>query len=61
MHGQDTNNFSETAVSLYKDNVLCGCKAYNCVAMVDFTATILEKYYTNRLQKFANARDISSQ
>lgn len=55
-HGHQTNNFSEVCVRLYKDIVLSRCKAYNVVALVDFTCTTMEQYYIRRLRNFANRR-----
>lgn len=55
-HGNQTNNFSEVCVRIYKDIVLSRCKAYNVVALVDFTCTVLEQYYIRRLRTFANGR-----
>jgi len=56
MCGHSTNNYTETAVRLYKDIVLSRCKAYNITASVDFTTTTMEKYYCHRLLKFAHSR-----
>lgn len=58
--GHHTNNFAEVTVRLYKDIVLRRAKAYNPVALVDFTARVLEEYYRMRLRDFANGR-ISAQ
>lgn len=60
MCGHHTNNFSETAVRIYKDNVLGRFKAYNSAALVDYTATVMEMYYKHRFQKFAHCRDASA-
>ena len=40
-----TNNCAEVMVRLYKDVVLVSVKAYNVVAMVDFTVCVMEEYY----------------
>lgn len=55
-HGNQTNNFSEVSVRLYKDIVLRRCKAYNTVALVDFSATVMEQYYIRRLRDFSHGR-----
>ena len=55
-HGNQTNNFSEVCVRIYKYIVLSRCKAYNAVALADFTCTVLEQYYIRRLRNFANGR-----
>ena len=54
--GHHTNNFAEVTVRLYKDVVLQRAKAYNPVALVDFTVRVMEDYYRNRLRDFANGR-----
>ena len=50
------NNYAEVTVRLFKDNVLTRCKAYNAVAIVDFIVTVMERFYRNRLERFANGR-----
>lgn len=54
--GHHTNNIAEATVRLYKDQVLRRCKAYNLVALVDFTTNVMEAYYSNRLLDFAHCR-----
>lgn len=54
--GHHTNNFAEVTVRLYKDVVLGRCKAYNAVALVDFTVRVMEDYYRMRLRDFVNGR-----
>jgi len=54
--GHHTNNFAEVTVRLYKDVVLGRAKAYNVVAVVDFTVRVMEDYYRTRLRDFANGR-----
>jgi len=56
VRGHHTNNYAEITVRLFKDNILTICKAYNAVAIVDFIATVMEKFYRNRLERFANGR-----
>jgi len=56
MRGHHTNNYAEVTVRLYKDHVLSRCKAYNAVALVDFTLTTMESYYRHRLLAFAHSR-----
>lgn len=56
-HGHQTNNFSEVNVRLYKDIVLSRNKAYNAIALVDFTCTSMEEYYLRRLRTFVNERN----
>lgn len=54
--GHHTNNFAEITVRLYKDMVVGRAKAYNAVALVDFTVQVMEDYYRYRLRDFANGR-----
>jgi len=56
LRGHHTNNFAEVTVRLFKDNVLTQCKAYNAVALLDLIVTVLERFYRNRLERFANGR-----
>jgi len=55
--GQHTNNYSEAAVRIFKDLVLNRCKAYNAVALLEFTVNVLELYYVRRLRAFAHSRN----
>ncbi|XP_028044473.1 uncharacterized protein LOC114253691 [Rhopalosiphum maidis] len=48
VHGNQTNNFSEVSVRLFKDIVLSRNKAYNAIALVDFIFTGIEDYYLRR-------------
>lgn len=57
VHGNQTNNFSEVNVRIFKDIVLSRNKAYNAVALVDFICTSLEEYYLRRLRTFVNSRN----
>lgn len=56
LRGHNTNNFSESAVRVYKDVVLSRCKAYNAVSLVEFTCNALESHYADRLRNFAYCR-----
>jgi len=42
---------------LFKDHVLARCKAYNTVVLVDFITVVMEKFYQERLESFANSRE----
>jgi len=55
--GHHTNNYSEATVRIFKDLVLNRCKAYNAIALVDFTSSVLESYYTRRLREFSHSRN----
>ncbi|GBN19422.1 hypothetical protein AVEN_270188-1 [Araneus ventricosus] len=57
IRGHNTNNFSEVAIRIFKDEVLSRVKAYNVITLIDFCATTLENYYSRRLQEFANYRN----
>jgi len=54
-----TNNYAEITVRLYKDIILSRCKAYNVTALVDFTFSVMEKYYVCSLRSFANSREVA--
>jgi len=54
--GHHTNNFAEVTVRLYKNVVLQRTKAYNPVALVDFTVRAMEAYCCDRLHNFANGQ-----
>lgn len=56
-HGHQTNNFCEVSVRLFKDIVLSRNKAYNVIALIDFTVICLEEYYQKRIRKFVNSRN----
>lgn len=58
-HGHQTNNFAEITVRLFKDIVLSRNKAYNVIALIDFTITCMEEYYQKRIRNFANSRNAS--
>ena len=58
MCGNHTNKHAQITVGLYKDIVLSRCKAYNLTALVDFTCTVMEKYYVHRLRSFSNTREV---
>jgi len=57
VHGNQTNNFSEVNVRIFKDIILSRNKAYNAIALVDFICTGLEDYYLRRLRTFVNGRN----
>ncbi|XP_077521465.1 uncharacterized protein LOC144132731 [Amblyomma americanum] len=57
--GHNTNNYSEASIRILKDIVLCRTKAYNAVALVEFTITTWEKYFEARLLRHAHNRDSS--
>lgn len=54
--GHVTNNYCEVAVRLYKDHALGRVKAYNVLALIDLTSTVLEGYYKRRLREYADSR-----
>lgn len=56
-HGNQTNNFCEVSIRLFKDVVLSRNKAYNAVALIDFIVSCLEEYYQKRIRNFANSRN----
>lgn len=54
--GNHTNNYCEASIRIFKDVVLQRCKAFNVCALIEFAATTLEKYHTNRILSYANSR-----
>lgn len=54
VRGHQTNNFSEAAISYFKDLVLARVKAYNAISLVDFSCTSLEEMYQKGFRDFAN-------
>jgi len=51
--GHNTNNFSEAAMQILKDIVLCRVKAFNPAALVDFVSSVWEHYFCGRIWDFA--------
>ncbi|KAJ8949573.1 hypothetical protein NQ318_016204 [Aromia moschata] len=43
--GNNTNNYTEASIRIFKDIVLQRCKAFNACALVEFVSPILENYY----------------
>jgi len=56
IRGNNTNNIVESSIRIFKDIVLERCKAFNMCALVDFIASVFERYHKTRLLKFANKR-----
>lgn len=54
--GNNTNNYCEASIRIFKDIILQRCKAFNICALIDFITGIFENYHKNRLLKFANTR-----
>ncbi|XP_028439323.1 uncharacterized protein LOC114559089 [Perca flavescens] len=59
LHGNNTNNYVESAVRIVKDKVLHRLKSHNLTQLVDFITTRLEAYYIRRLTDYANNRLIN--
>ncbi|KAF4525387.1 hypothetical protein B566_EDAN013238 [Ephemera danica] len=53
----NTNNYSEASIRILKDIVLQRTKAFNLVALVEFTVYVWEEYFTSRLLKVAYNRN----
>lgn len=60
VRGSHTNNFSESAIRVMKDQVLSRVKAFNLISLIDFVCTALEKVYTTRFTEFSNFRQRQS-
>ena len=56
MRGYHTKNYAEVTVRLHKNHILLRCKAYNAVALVDFTLSVMERYYRHQRLIFAPCR-----
>lgn len=54
--GNNTNNYVEASIRIFKDIVLERCKAFNTCALIDFIAKVLESYHKRHLLSFANYR-----
>lgn len=42
---------------MFKENILDRIKAYNVIALIDFTTSTLEIFYKRKLREFYNSRD----
>lgn len=56
VRGSHTNNYSEAAIRVMKDQVLSRVKAYNLISLIDFICTGLEEVYITRFTEFSNFR-----
>lgn len=54
--GNNTNNYCESSIRIFKDVVLQRYKVFNMCALVDFIANTFESYHKKRLIQFANGR-----
>lgn len=54
--GNNTNNYTEASIRIFKDIVLQRCKVFNSCALVDFIVNVFENYYKRKLLEFANSR-----
>lgn len=54
--GNNTNNFVESSIRIFKDIVLQRCKAFNMCALVDFIVNVFESYHKRHILSFANNR-----
>lgn len=55
--GNNTNNYVEASIRIFKDIVLQRCKAFNACALVDFVAKVFESYQKRHLLSFVNFRN----
>lgn len=56
MAGQNTNNFSESNVNLFKSFVLERAKAYNAVSLVEMIVTVYESFYKSKILLLCKSR-----
>lgn len=52
----NTNNFAEATIRILKDIVLCRTKAFNVVALTDFSISMWEPYLIKKLLEYAHSR-----
>lgn len=55
--GNNTNNYAEATIRILKDVVLNRTKAYNVVALVEFSIMVWDQYLTKKLLHFAYMRN----
>ncbi|KAJ8931471.1 hypothetical protein NQ314_015609 [Rhamnusium bicolor] len=54
--GNNTNNYTEASIRIFKDIVLQRCKVFNSCALINFIVNVFENYYKRKLLEFANSR-----
>lgn len=54
--GNNTNNYAEASIRIFKDIVLQRCRVFNACALVEFITDSFEKYHKRRLIEFSNSR-----
>lgn len=52
--GNNTDNYSEAGIKVFKEQVLGRCKAYNPVHLLDFVVTRYDKYLKRRITDVVN-------
>ncbi|XP_065217403.1 uncharacterized protein LOC135843445 [Planococcus citri] len=52
-----TNNFTETSIRIFKDDVFARVKPNNVITLVHVTATHLDDYYDRKMRNYANFLD----
>ncbi|XP_077289130.1 uncharacterized protein LOC143913305 isoform X1 [Arctopsyche grandis] len=55
--GNQTNNYAEITVRIFKDIVLNRCKAFNAVDIIGYVCVEMNRYYKDRLMDFAHGRN----
>ena len=56
LRGNNTNNYCEAAMKIFKDKILHRTKAYNIIQLIDFICNYLEEFYCRLLIDIANGR-----
>ncbi|KAJ8969069.1 hypothetical protein NQ314_001971 [Rhamnusium bicolor] len=54
--GNNTNNYTEASIRIFKDIVLQRCKVFNSCALINLIVNVFENYYKRKLLEFANSR-----
>lgn len=58
--GNNTNNYVESSIRIFKDIVLERCRSFNSCALIDFIVKVFENYHKRRLLEYANSRHTSN-
>ena len=50
----NTNNYAEASIRIFKDTVLCWTKAFNVVALVDFCVSMWEPHLKKKIVRICS-------
>lgn len=54
LRGNNTNNYAEANIRIFKDIGVNRVKQYNAIALMQAVTTTMEEFYRDRMLKFAN-------